>query len=174
MLSTWHQFIAGITSLPLASVLFVVCVLCLAGFGWRGRKFHGVDAPDSIKNGSTAAIVRESMEKLGDAGRKLYIWTQFTLDLVFPAAYAVFFAVTCQWFMPHEYVWLSALPLVAAIADYVENFSAIYLAATFRKDSPSPLAGLTATATNLKVVFLIASLGALGWCGVTWVLRLLS
>jgi hypothetical protein len=116
---------------------------------------------------------------LGDAGRAFYLTRIVPLDLVFPLAYTLFYAVTITWllsrWLPEGSPWmrLNVVPLIAGIADYCENIGVIALLLSY----PAALyevAGFTAVMSSIKYTFIAVSmliiLGALaGWAvSSTW------
>ena len=82
--------------------------------------------------------------------------TELTLDLVFPLLYgALFAAPLARLATPGWRRWLIALPVGAAGADLLENFTIAYLAWT------QPLAWLAYAFTLAKNILLAATLLAL-------------
>lgn len=110
---------------------------------------------------------------LGEAGRAFYLTSIVPLDLVFPAAYTVFYAVTISWLLSRwlqaESPWMrsNVVPLVAGAADYCENAGVIAMLLAY----PAELYGVatfTAVMSPVKFTFIALSmllvLGALaGW-----------
>ncbi|MDK2890560.1 MAG: hypothetical protein PWR21_1192 [Methanoculleus sp.] len=78
---------------------------------------------------------------LGDAGREFYLTRIVRLDLVFPLAYTLFFAVTITWLLsrrlPEGSPWirLNVVPLIAGAADYGENIGSSRCSSPTRPDS---------------------------------------
>lgn len=110
---------------------------------------------------------------LGDAGRAFYLTRIVPLDLVFPAAYTLFYAVAITWLLAHwlpaESTWmrLNLVPLVTGAADYCENAGVIAMLLAY----PAELYGVaafTAVVSPIKFTFIALSMliipGALaGW-----------
>lgn len=110
---------------------------------------------------------------LGDAGRAFYLTRIVPLDLVFPLAYTLFYAVTISWllsrWLPAESPWmrLNLVPLVAGVADYCENIGVIAMLLAYPAELYE-VAAITAVISPIKFTFIAASmlliLGALaGW-----------
>ncbi|WP_292364221.1 MULTISPECIES: hypothetical protein [unclassified Methanoculleus] len=110
---------------------------------------------------------------LGDAGREFYLTRIVPLDLVFPLAYTLFFAVTITWLLsrrlPEGSPWmrLNVVPLIAGAADYGENIGVIALLLSYPAELYG-VAGFTAVMSPIKYTFIAVSmlivLGALaGW-----------
>ncbi len=110
---------------------------------------------------------------LGDAGRAFYLTSVVPLDLVFPLAYTLFYAVAITWllarWLPAESTWmrLNLVPLVTGAADYCENAGVIAMLLAY----PAELYGVaafTAVVSPIKFTFIALSMliipGALaGW-----------
>ena len=110
---------------------------------------------------------------LGDAGRAFYLTRIVPLDLVFPLAYTLFYAVTISWllsrWLPAGSPWirLNLVPLVAGAADYCENIGVIAMLLAY----PAELYGVaafTAVISPIKYTFIAVSVllilaAAAGW-----------
>ena len=110
---------------------------------------------------------------LGDAGRAFYLTRIVPLDLVFPLAYTLFYAVTISWlfsrWLPAGSPWmrLNLVPLVAGAADYCENIGVVAMLLAY----PAELYGVaafTAVISPIKYTFIAVSVllilaAAAGW-----------
>lgn len=160
-----------------ASFAFFVVLAALI----NGRPF-GLSALAQITGGATILDMAFTytpvqayamLAALGDAGRAFYLTRIVPLDLVFPAAYTLFYAVAITWllscWLPEGSPWmrLNVVPLVAGIADYCENIGVIALLLSY----PAELYGVaafTGVMSPIKYTFIAGSvliiLGALaGW-----------
>lgn len=102
---------------------------------------------------------------------------EWKYDLIFPLIYCGALAVAIVGLgnrvqAPHWLIWL---PLVTAIADYVENFNAIWLIAKYQatKTTPDALAKLAAIASRVKWDGLWLSTIAMVWLLAVWGIRAL-
>lgn len=91
----------------------------------------GMNILDMMPAGYDAAYVNELFEKLGENGRKMYLFVQIPLDLIYPALYGIGFCLVLSWFLNKmgklhgNLVYFSLLPVVAGFFDYCENFGII-------------------------------------------------
>ena len=91
----------------------------------------------------------------------MYVTTGLTLDTVFPLLYATLLSMLItRCYRPETACALVFVPLLAAAADLLENFTVAYLAITFdeRSERPSSAAWLAAFFTAAKWALTIASL----------------
>lgn len=71
------------------------------------------------------------MEALGPEGRRAYRILHLVPDVLFPVAYSLTFAFTGAWFLvrllprEHPLQWLGASPLLAGLADILENLCVV-------------------------------------------------
>jgi hypothetical protein len=78
-------------------------------------------------------------DEYGTAGRKAYIRTRWTFDLIYPLVYVVFLTTGISWFykitQANENLWqvLNLLPVLGGIFDYLENISTSLVMAAFPK-----------------------------------------
>lgn len=114
-------------------------------------------------------------EALGTEGRRAYLTLHLLPDILFPACYALAFACTSAWFLirllplNHPLQWLSLTPLIAGLADVLENLSLAVVNLSY----PGRIDWLTHTASVLtKIKFGLMPIGvvlltalALLWLG---------
>ena len=127
---------------------------------------------DGRRRGYTAEEALAAMERYGRDGRRLYLLQEATLDLLFPATYAVLFgsaiALGAVAIWPGGWLWpLCIVPFAGAAFDYAENACVvILLLRTGRGERPLGLARTVAFATKAKwrvgtVAFFVALAGLL-------------
>ena len=141
---------------PTITLLFVAFLLCNQAFAWRqSRLEHEVL---DVRSWYTPGEVAELMESLGADGRSLYATTQVTLDVAFPLIYGAILAILIVRLYREELARrLLAVPLVAVLADLLENVTAAFLAWTFT-DEASSLAWFSAVCTLTKSAALLGAL----------------
>ena len=136
----------------------------------NGRPF-GLAALEKITGGAgildmeftyTPVQAYAMLAALGDAGRAFYLTRIVPLDLVFPLAYTLFYAVAISWllsrWLPAESPWmrLNLVPLVAGAADYCENIGVVAMLLAY----PAELYGVaafTAVISPIKYTFIAVS-----------------
>lgn len=71
------------------------------------------------------------LDKLGEAGRRVYLYNQIPVDLLYPLLFGLTYCLLTAWFLNKlnilkaEAFYLCLLPLLAGLFDYLENFSII-------------------------------------------------
>lgn len=144
----------GALGLSAAAVASVVL------FGWRNAKLRGQDGEDFMVfdgrlGGYGPAELREGLEALGAAGRRLYWLSELTLDMAFPVIYMLLALVALGLLrfgtpkadgMARQ---VGVLPVATAVADVSENL--LLTALTIFHGTEMPwLVGLASRATVAK------------------------
>ena len=143
-------------------------LLCLAGLWWRRERLGGLELLDSRQwyTPEQAAALFEALDRLDPHARAVYAWSELSLDMVFPLAYGLFFAILLlRAFGDGAPLYL--LPLALASTDALENVSIAALAWS-GDGAPSPLAWAAAAFTSAKSVLIVATLGAVGAGAIRW------
>lgn len=126
-IATWRMF----------WILFIVCVVCNLGFWWRNNALgKTIVTFDGRKTGYTPEEAKQLLADLGPDGRRTYVLTQITLDLIFPFVYGGLFVILFSKLGLPRYFLL--LPVLTVIADLLENFSAVFLTLNYQTDAPAP------------------------------------
>ncbi len=101
-------------------------------------------------------------EALGTEGRRAYLMLHLMPDILFPVCYALAFTFTSAWFLvrllpqDHPLQWLSLTPLIAGVADLLENLSLVVANLSY----PSRIDWLTTVASVLtKIKFGLMPVG---------------
>ena len=94
-------------------------------------------------------------EAYGEEGRRLYVRSRFTFDLIWPLVYAFFLTTSISWLYGRGFaagsVWQLAnlAPVLGAALDYLENTSASLVMVRYPARTPV-VASLTPLFTLLK------------------------
>jgi hypothetical protein len=150
---------------PMTALLFILFMLCLAGFDWR----NGV-VGETLESARcyTPVKANEILNKMDEGGRNTYALTEITLDLVFPFVYGGLFAILIFRLYNRGLArWLLLIPFITVLADLLENFTAAYLAWSFEAGQPSPIAWAAVTFTVVKGVLFMLSI-VLILAGAVW------
>jgi hypothetical protein len=121
--------------------------------------------------------VPKILGKIRDAGKlPLYYETETTFDLIFPLVYGLMFVTAIASLIPGARArrWLVVLPVIAVLGDYAENTTIIAILKRFMRQPPGDLGVLPCVATiasGTKGVFLIASIVAVVWLAIAWLVR---
>lgn len=163
--STAIQRISSGRAVLLSLAFFIVSAALI-----NGRPF-GLSALTELTGGAgildmeftyTPVQAYAMLAALGDAGRAFYLTRIVPLDLVFPLAYTLFYAVTISWlfsrWLPAGSPWmrLNLVPLVAGAADYCENIGVVAMLLAY----PAELYGVaafTAVISPIKYTFIAVS-----------------
>ena len=157
--ATWRVALAALA----------VAAACIAGLAWRQDRLGGLPLLDS-RNWYTpdeAAALFEALDGLDAGARTVYAVTGLTIDMAFPAAYGLLFAILLVRLFRAPFF---LLPLATAAADMLENAAVAALALSYA-DAPSPLAWLAAAFTLAKALFGYVGLAATFVGVVRWLWR---
>ena len=141
-------------------------VACVAGLVWRGERLGGIDLLDSRGwyTPDEAAALFDALDRLDANARLVYAATGLTIDMAFPVAYGLLFAILLvRLFRAPFYL----LPVAMAAADVLENLIVAALALG-HDGAPSPLAWPAAAVTLVKTVLIAATWAALAAGAVRW------
>lgn len=93
----------------------------------------GMPILDTMPTGYDATYVQTLFDSLGEAGRHNYLKLQIPVDLLYPLLFFICYTLVATYLMKHTnrlytpWFILCFLPVIAAVADYVENISIINL-----------------------------------------------
>lgn len=155
---------------PVVALLFVLFLLCAQGFEWR-RKILGYENPGlDSRFWYSPGEARDFFQNIGESGRRIYVATQLTLDIVFPLIYGTLFAALIIHIYARENAKILVLvPLLTVAADLLENATTVYLASQFDgQASPVARGAATFTAAKTSLFFLAIILIGLGALLAIW------
>lgn len=110
---------------------------------------------------------------IGPEGRSLYAWTQATLDVVFPFAYGLLFAILVARGLPRKddesgdfcCVWLLFVPVATVGFDLVEGLLTILMATAGPDGVDSLPVGFASLVTMAKSALFLASVAVIAFLG---------
>lgn len=140
-------------TLPIFLVATALFGLCSLAFYLRGKELVKRAGGKPIKTFDsrcwyTSDEARDLLETMGDSGRRFYAKTEVSLDLLFPLVYGSWFTIAI-FRLYGDPGYLLLVPLITVIADLLENFSAAYMAWTY-KGSVSPIVWAATRFTAIK------------------------
>ena len=138
----------------------LVALLCVAGFRWRDARLGGLELLDTRQwyTPEQAASLFGALDRLDPRARAVYAWTEVSIDMVFPVAYGLLFALLLlRLFGDGRPFYL--LPIAGAAADVSENLSIALLASTYG-GAPSFWTSVAALFTLLKSGLILTTLAA--------------
>ncbi len=117
----------------------------------------GMKLLDMMPQGYDSKYVNELFNKLGEEGREVYLFNQIPVDMIYPFLFGMTYSLLIAYFLKKldklntPFFYLCLVPIIAGIADYLENFGII----TMLNDFPD----LSMTQVNVTNIFtLIKSL----------------
>mgnify|MGYP006297272367 CR=1 FL=1 len=126
-ISAWlHKISSGWLVLGTLAIFFLFMILILPS---QAAKADPAGSPDTSLYYSPAELYRLA-EAYGPEGRRHYLRSRFSFDLIFPLVYAAFLATNISWLLrrtfPLQSWWqrLNLVPLWGAFFDYLENITA--------------------------------------------------
>ena len=135
-----------LTNLVYASMLIITIPKTMAFSG-------GMKLLDMMPAGYNSAYILSLLKALGDNGRKVYLYYQIPVDMIYPFLFAISYCLLMAYFLKKINRFNSPLfhvcflPVIAGIADYFENFGIISMLIKFPGVSQ-----ISMTATNIFTV----------------------
>jgi len=165
-LSSWCYRVTTLPVVVAAVLIFVFFMaVILPQMSGQLAAITGVDVTPDTSFIYTARDLYAMAEAYGPDGREYYIYSRFTFDLVWPAAYLFFLAATITYLfrtLPEKSPWrlINLLPFAGALLDLFENSAASLV--MFRYPAETALiAHLAPLFTFLKWLFIGFSFVAL-------------
>ena len=152
-----------------ALAALAVAAACIAGLAWRRDRLGDLELLDSRGwyTPDEAAALFEALDRLDPGARTVYAATGLTVDMAFPPAYGLLFAILLFRLFRAPFF---LLPLATAAADVLENATVAVLALSYAS-APAPLAWLAAAFTLVKSLSGYAGLAATLVGVVRWLWR---
>jgi len=110
---------------------------------------NGMKLLDMLPTGYNQDYVNELFRTLGENGRDIYLTNQIPVDMIYPLLFGLTYSLLLAYFLKklnklkHPFTYLCLLPIIAGIADYMENFGIITML-----NSYPDLTETTVNATN--------------------------
>jgi hypothetical protein len=149
----WGQ-VASFASLSVFAGFFVVSLLFLfVLFPLTKRHYKGIRTLDADPWGFSVRDAEYTLGLMNEQQLRTYRKQELFTDMLFPLVYGLGFAVAMV--LLARYVgaprWLVLLPLVAALADYVENLSVVSMIGRRLRGEPlGPMASVGSVASRIK------------------------
>tara|TARA_R110000787_G_scaffold41071_2_gene101572 strand:+ start:3093 stop:3650 length:558 start_codon:yes stop_codon:yes gene_type:complete len=110
---------------------------------------NGMKLLDMLPTGYNRDYVNELFRTLGENGREIYITNQLPVDMIYPLLFGLTYSLLLAYFLKKlnklksPFTYLCLLPIIAGIADYLENIGIITML-----NSYPDLTETTVNATN--------------------------
>ncbi len=94
---------------------------------------EGMKLLDMMPMGYDIEYVKSLFETLGEKGRDVYLYNQIPFDMIYPFLFGISYCLLIGYFLKKLDKLNSVLfyfcwfPIIAGIADYMENFGIIYM-----------------------------------------------
>ena len=117
---------------------------------------NGMDILDLQPTGFSADYALALLEKLGAKGRDYYLLRQIPLDMIYPFLFGVSYSLLLGYLfkktnLKNNYYFLTLMPLIAGLFDYMENIGIIVMLKSFPNFS-SNVANITSLFSILKSI----------------------
>ncbi|APQ19044.1 hypothetical protein [Maribacter hydrothermalis] len=118
---------------------------------------NGLQLLDMMPAGYHLEYVNNLFSTLGDNGRQTYLTTQIPVDMIYPFLFGISYAAVLAYFLKklHKlnttYLYLCLLPIIAGIADYIENIGIISMLNKYPNVTETT-ANITSTFSVIKSV----------------------
>ncbi len=92
---------------------------------------NGMKLLDMMPMGYNSEYINSLFEALGENGRQVYLYNQLPVDMIYPFLFGISYCLLIGYFLKKlnkldsVFFYLCFLPLIAGIADYLENFGII-------------------------------------------------
>lgn len=165
-LSSWCYRVVTLPVVIAAVVIFAFFIIVvLPQMAGQLAAISGVDISPDTSFIYTARELYAMAEAYGPEGRDYYIYSRFTFDLIWPAAYLFFLAATITYlfrFLPEKSPWrlVNLLPFAGTLFDLLENSAASLVMFRYPAET-AVVAHLAPLFTFLKWLFIALSFAAL-------------
>lgn len=94
---------------------------------------YGMKLLDMMPTGYDLDYVNELFTSLGENGRLTYLTNQIPVDMIYPLLFGITYCLLLGYFLKKlnklnsKYMYLCLIPIIAGIADYLENFGIIIM-----------------------------------------------
>jgi hypothetical protein len=92
---------------------------------------NGMKLLDMMPMGYDLNYVSKLFNSLGEIGREVYLTNQIPVDMVYPLLFGLTYCLLLAYFLKKlnklntSFIYLCLIPIIAGIADYLENFGII-------------------------------------------------
>ncbi len=119
--------VLGLFVLTNAVYVFMLTVTIPKTMGFS----NGMKLLDMMPTGYDLNYVSELFNSLGEIGRGTYLTNQIPVDMIYPLLFGLTYCLLLAYFLKKlnklnvPFTYLCLLPIIAGIADYLENFGII-------------------------------------------------
>lgn len=98
---------------------------------------NGMKLLDMMPTGYDFNYVNKLFSTLGNIGRETYLTRQIPIDMLYPLLFGISYGLVMAYFLKKinklntPFIYLCFLPIIAGVADYIENIGIIYMLNSF-------------------------------------------
>ncbi|MGB5499641.1 MAG: hypothetical protein WBM77_11995 [Maribacter sp.] len=135
---------------------------------------NGMKLLDMLPTGYNQDYVNELFRTLGENGREMYLTNQIPVDMIYPLLFALTYSLLLAYFLKKlnklkfPFTYLCLLPIIAGIADYLENIGIITMLNSYPDltettvNATNTFSIIKSTSTSIFFIVLIVILIILG------------
>jgi len=88
---------------------------------------------DMMPMGYDLEYINTLFDTLGEKGREVYLYNQIPVDMIYPFLFGICYCLLIAYFLEKlnklnsSFFYLCLIPLIAGVADYLENFGIIIM-----------------------------------------------
>ncbi|MCF6287667.1 MAG: hypothetical protein L3J53_00330 [Proteobacteria bacterium] len=92
---------------------------------------NGMQLLDMLPLGYDLEYIQKLFNTLGENGREIYLYNQIPVDMIYPFFFGISYCLLIAYFLKKfnklnsAFFYLCFLPIIAGLADYLENFGII-------------------------------------------------
>jgi hypothetical protein len=115
---------------------------------------NGLKLLDMMPTGYNLNYVSKLFDSLGEIGRGIYLTNQLPVDMIYPLLFGLSYCLLLAYFLKKlkklkvPYNYLCLLPIIAGIADYLENFGILLML----KKYPDLTQGMVSVISSFSVI----------------------
>ena len=116
---------------------------------------NGLKLLDMLPTGYNQEYVNELFRTLGENGRETYLTNQIPVDMIYPLLFGLTYSLLLGYFLKKlnklksPFIYLCLLPIIAGIADYLENIGIITMLNSY-PDLTETIVNATNTSSVIK------------------------
>ena len=156
---------------------FIYCMYLFQGAAEQLNTLAGEEAPMiDLRRNYDVAEIKEFFTKIKADGREVHRYTTGVVDMIFPFAYGVLFILLSAFFLKKitnpnsKWMYLSLVPVLLMIVDYIENFNTLDMLAKF-PDLTGEMVDSASTVTGIKSMLTNISMGLPLLLGIIWLVK---
>ena len=158
-------------------VAFIYCIYLFQVAEKQLNTLAGEAAPIiDMRKDYDVAEIKEFFTKIKAEGREIHRHTTGVVDMIFPFAYGLLFIFLSAFFLKKitnpssNWMYLSLVPVLLMIVDYMENFNTLEMLATF-PDLTAEMVDNAASITGIKGILVDISMGFTFLLGIIWLVK---